>query len=73
MANTVEINVPVVLDMEDIAHAFSREQAEQMIVEIDSAQCDVGFSEDIIKRLCDILKPCYDSVDEYESFLESLK
>ena len=71
--NSVNIKVPTTINFDDLAYELGEQQAQALIIKIDEHQCDVGFSEEIIKKLVSILKPCYDTEEEYFEFLESLK
>ena len=71
--NEVELNFPVKIDLEELAHSLDHDQGESLIMTIDTAMCEVGFTESVIKQLALSLKPCYDTEEEYLAFLESLK
>lgn len=71
--NSVNVTVSATIDFEELSESITHEQAVDLILMIDEAQCEVGFTEIMIAKLATALKPCYDTEEEYLTFLESLK
>ena len=67
-----EVRVCGVVDLSDFAYSIDCEKkAKSVIIEIDKAQADVGFTEDLILHLIKEMKKefkyCKDGLDEFKN------
>lgn len=70
-----EITMVGVANIYDVAYAVGRDKAQKLIIEIDKAQEDVGFTEDLIVILIKAMKKEYkgdkDALEEFRRVITS--